>query len=86
MPKAHKAGTKRKRTAKKNNPSGRSTRKTNLGVVAKRKSPTPPEIFERINARWPLTDEELAQWLASPEGKAAMMFEQTVGEKGRSQN
>jgi hypothetical protein len=36
----------------------------------------------------PKSDEELNEWLASPEGKAAMMFEQTSldrwGETGRS--
>jgi hypothetical protein len=94
--KARKAKTKRKQTAKKNNPKKRSTRKPNLRVVAKRENKateipralTPHNIFEGINGRRPKSDEELNEWLASPEGKAAMAFEQTSldrwGETGRS--
>jgi len=94
--KAKKAKTKRKRTAKKGNPKKRSSRKPDLRVVAKRENEgveiprtlTPHDIFEGIKGRRPKSDEELNEWLASPEGKAAMMFEQTSldrwGETGRS--
>jgi hypothetical protein len=94
--KAKKTKTKRKRTGKKNNPKKRSTHKPNLRVVAKRKNEgaeiprtlTPHDIFKGVNGRRPNSDEELNEWLASPEGKAAMTFEQTSldrwGETGRS--
>jgi hypothetical protein len=39
------------------------------------KAPTPLDIFEGIKGRPPETDRELEEWLASAEGKAAMMFE-----------
>ena len=39
------------------------------------KAPTPLDIFEGIKGRLPETDRELEEWLASAEGKAAMMFE-----------
>jgi len=94
--KAKKAKAKRKRTAKRDNLKKRSTRKPDLRVVAKKenKAPeipralTPHDIFEGIKGRRPISDEELNEWLASPEGKAAMTFEQTSldrwGETGRS--
>jgi hypothetical protein len=94
--KAKKTKIKRKRTAKKNNPKKRSTRKPGLRVVAKSEKEeaeipqalTPHDIFEGIKGRRPKSDEELKEWLASPEGKAAMMFEPTSlstwGETGRS--
>jgi len=34
-------------------------------------------LFEGIKGRRPNTDRELDEWLASPEGKAATMFEPT---------
>jgi len=92
--KARKTKPERKRTSKRNNPKKRSPRK--LHVVAKRKNEgaeipralTPHDIFQGINGRRPNSDEELNEWLASPEGKAAMTFEQTSldrwGETGRS--
>jgi hypothetical protein len=89
---AKKAKTKRKGTAKKNNPKKRSSRKPDLRVVAKEaeipRALTPHDIFEGIKGRRPMSDEELNEWLASPEGKAAMTFEQTSldrwGDTGRS--
>jgi hypothetical protein len=41
------------------------------------KAPRPLDIFEGIKGRLPETDRELEEWLASAEGKAAMMFEPT---------
>ena len=45
-------------------------------------------VFEGMRGRQPETDRELAEWLASPEGKAAVAFELTSlspwGEKGRA--
>ena len=43
--------------------------------VEKAKAPTPRDIFEGIKGRPPKTDQELEEWLASPEGQAATMFE-----------
>ena len=94
--KAKKAKIKRERTAKKNNPKKASTRKPHLRVVAKSEkqepqipqAPTPHDIFEGIKGRPPTSEKELNEWLASPEGKAAMIFESTSlsrwGEAGRS--
>jgi hypothetical protein len=94
--KAIKSKIKRKRTAKKNSPKKRSPRKPDLRVVATSKKEeaeipqarTPHDIFEGINGRRPKSDQELNEWLASPEGKAAMVFESTSlsrwGETGRS--
>ena len=46
------------------------------------------DLFEGVNGRLPTTDQELNEWLASREGKAAMVFEATSlsrwGEIGRS--
>jgi hypothetical protein len=46
------------------------------------------DLFEGAKGRRPETDQELNNWLASPEGKAAMAFEPTSlsrwGEIGRS--
>jgi hypothetical protein len=46
------------------------------------------DLFEGINGRRPKTDQELNEWLASPEGKAATAFELTSlsrwGETGRA--
>jgi hypothetical protein len=46
------------------------------------------ELFEGAKGRRPETDQELKDWLASPEGKAATAFELTSlspwGETGRS--
>ena len=46
------------------------------------------ELFEGANGRRPETDQELRDWLASAEGKAATAFEPTSlsrwGETGRS--
>ena len=46
------------------------------------------DIFCGIKGREPETDEELKAWLASPEGKAAMVFSAADasrwGETGRS--
>jgi hypothetical protein len=45
-------------------------------------------IFEGMKGRQPSSDQELKEWLASPEGKQATMFESTSlsrwGEIGRS--
>jgi hypothetical protein len=44
--------------------------------------------FEGMKGRQPRSDQELKEWLASPEGKQATMFEPTSvsrwGESGRS--
>jgi hypothetical protein len=46
------------------------------------------DLFEGAKGRQPETDQELDEWLASPEGKAATAFEVTSvsrwGEAGRS--
>ena len=46
------------------------------------------DLFEGAKGRRPKTDQELNNWLASPEGKAATAFEPTSlsrwGEIGRS--
>ena len=46
------------------------------------------DLFEGAKGRRPVTDQELKEWLASPEGKAAVVFETTSlsrwGEIGRS--
>lgn len=54
-------------------------------------NPTPPtacDIFEGLKGRLPKSDQELNEWLASDEGKAATMFELSTvspwGEVGRS--
>ncbi len=45
-------------------------------------------IFEGIKGRQPKSDQELKEWLATDEGKAATMFEPTLlsrwGETGHS--
>jgi hypothetical protein len=94
--KVKKAKIKRKRTAKKNNPKKLSARRPDLRVIAKSgkkeaeisQLPTPHKVFEGIKGRRPTSDQELSEWLASPEGKAAMMYEPTSlsrwGETGRS--
>jgi hypothetical protein len=45
-------------------------------------------LFEGMKGRQPASDQELNEWLASPEGKAATAFESTSlshwGERGRS--
>ena len=45
------------------------------------------DLFEGANGHRPKTDQELDEWLASPEGKAATAFELTSasrwGETGR---
>jgi hypothetical protein len=45
-------------------------------------------IFEGVRGRVPQNDQELHEWLASPEGQAATAFEPTLlspwGEIGRS--
>jgi CRP/FNR family nitrogen fixation transcriptional regulator len=49
---------------------------------------TPAELFEGVKARWPKTEKELQEWLVSPEGKAATLFNLTSlsrwGERARS--
>jgi hypothetical protein len=46
------------------------------------------DLFQGAKGRMPDTDQELNEWLASPEGKAATAFELTSvsrwGEVGRS--
>ena len=37
----------------------------------------PAELFEGVKARRPQTEEELQEWLVSPEGKAATLFNLT---------
>jgi CRP/FNR family nitrogen fixation transcriptional regulator len=39
------------------------------------------DFFEGIKGRRPETDQELNEWLASPEGKAAMLFDLTSGSR-----
>ncbi len=50
--------------------------------------PAPRDAFEALKGRPPATDQELSDWLASDEGKAATAFETTSasrwGEIGRS--
>jgi hypothetical protein len=92
--KAKKGKIKRKRTAKKNHPKKRSSRKPGLRITSGKEeakipqAPTPHDIFEGINRRRPKSARELNEWLASPEGRAAMAFEPTSlslwGETGRS--
>jgi len=89
--KAKKTKAKRKRTAKRNKPKKRTPRKPDLRVVAKRnegaeipRALTPQDIFEGINGRRPKSDEELNEWLASPEGKAAMRSEQSIDRWGET--
>jgi CRP/FNR family transcriptional regulator, nitrogen fixation regulation protein len=41
----------------------------------------PTELFEGSNGRRPRTDEELNDWLDSPEGKAATLFDLTSGSR-----
>ena len=72
----------------------RSNRKPDLRVVAKsekreeEETPTPQDVFEGVKGRPPNSDQELKEWLASPEGKAAMLYKPTSlsrwGEGGRS--
>jgi hypothetical protein len=49
---------------------------------------TPAELFEGVKARRPKTEDELREWLVSPEGKAATLFNLTSlarwGEVARS--
>jgi hypothetical protein len=46
------------------------------------------DAFEGIKGRQPMSDDELNQWLATDEGKAATVFDDTTlspwGERGRS--
>lgn len=46
------------------------------------------DLFEGAKGRQPTTEQELNDWLATPEGKAAVVFEPTSlsrwGEVGRS--
>jgi DNA-binding transcriptional regulator YhcF (GntR family) len=48
----------------------------------------PTELFEGVNGRRPKTEKELQEWLVSPEGKAATLFNLTSlsrwGETARS--
>lgn len=72
----------------------RSNHKPDLRVVAKsekqkeEEAPTPQDVFEGIKGRPPNSDQELKEWLASAEGKAAMLYKPTSlsrwGETGRS--
>jgi predicted ArsR family transcriptional regulator len=52
------------------------------------RSERPAELFEGVKGRRPKTEEELHDWLASPEGKAATLFNLTSlsrwGERARS--
>ena len=41
------------------------------------KGETPTELFEGVNDRAPKTEKELHEWLVSPEGKAATLFNLT---------
>ena len=46
------------------------------------------DLFEGVNGRRPETDQELNEWLATPEGKAATAYDLTSlarwGETGRA--
>ena len=93
---AKKTKIKHKRTAKKNNPKKWSTRKSGAHVVRKSgkkeaknvQAPTRGDLFAGVKGRQPKSLEELNQWLATDEGKAAAIFETTSmlrwGETGRS--
>jgi hypothetical protein len=93
---AKKTKTKRKRTAKTNKSKKRSTRKLGVRVVAMREKEqaekTQDQIlrlfFQGVMGRQPETDQELKEWLTSPVGRAAVMFDATSlsrwGETGRS--
>jgi len=52
------------------------------------KLPKAVDLFEGVKGRLPKTDQELNEWLASEEGKAAVAFEPTSlarwGETGRA--
>jgi hypothetical protein len=83
--KAKRTKIRHKRTTKKNSPQKRSTRKSNLRVVAKGgkgeskkiQTPTLRDLFKGIKGRQPTSLEELEQWLATDEGKEATIFETT---------
>jgi DNA-binding transcriptional regulator YhcF (GntR family) len=49
---------------------------------------TPAELFEGVNGRRPKTEKELKEWLVSPDGRAATLFNLTSlarwGNKARS--
>ena len=51
-------------------------------------APEPRVVYQGLKGRLPKTDQELREWLASDEGKAAMAFEPAPasrwGEVGRS--
>jgi hypothetical protein len=48
---------------------------SNKRDAEKPNTPTTHDIFQAIKHRAPETDQELKEWLASDEGKAATMFE-----------
>jgi len=56
--------------------------------AVKIKPPAPADLFEGIKGRRPNNLDELTEWLDTPEGRAAAIFELTSlsqwGEKGRS--
>jgi hypothetical protein len=41
-------------------------------------APTARDIFEGVKGRFPKTDQELKEWLATDEGKAATIFDPTT--------
>ena len=57
-------------------------------IPAKTRAQFLRDAFEGIKGRQPTSDDELNQWLATDEGKAATMFDDTTlspwGDRGRS--
>jgi hypothetical protein len=97
--KTKKIKTKRERTAKsrkQNKPKKQAARKLGVRLVAmnekKQTGKTQDQIlrlfFEGVMGRQPKTDQELNEWLATPVGRAAVMFDiasvSRWGEIGRS--
>jgi hypothetical protein len=94
--KAKETKTKRERTATQHKSKKRSTRKLGVRLVAmsdkEQTEKTRDQIlrlfFEGVVGRQPETDQELNKWLASPVGRAAVIYDITSlsrwGEIGRS--
>jgi hypothetical protein len=94
-PKAKKTKTKPQRTAKTNKSKKRSSQlgvrvvaMSEKGQAEKTHDQILHLFFQGVVGRQPETDQELKEWLASPVGRAAVMFDATSlsrwGETGRS--